>query len=188
MADAAIEAFSQRIVEQGKHLGLAMEVKKDFAQIMRRRALRYIQQEALRRRIQQVTETTRRQIINAVDTGYRAGQTLPETASAIRSLIPALAQYRADAIARTETHGAANFGSQEAAASTGLPLRKEWLAAEDERTRETHVEADGQIVGMDDAFLVGGFPMQYPGDPSAPPEETVNCRCSLGYIVDDGLI
>ncbi len=187
MADAAIQAFSRRIVEQGKHAGLVLEVKEDFAQTMRRRALRYIQQETVRRRIQQVTETTRRQIVRAVDDGYRQGAPLPEVASSIRSLIPAIARYRADAIARTETHGAANYGSNEAAKETGLPLRREWLAAEDERTRESHAEADGQIVGMEDAFKVGNSLLMYPGDPSAPPEEVVNCRCTLGYIVDDGI-
>jgi uncharacterized protein with gpF-like domain len=187
MADAAIEAFSARILQQGKHAGLILEVKEDFAQIMRRRALRYIQQEALRRRIQRVTETTRRQIINAVDDGYRSGSTLPETSSAIRSIIPMLARFRADAIARTETHGAANYGSNEAAKETGLPLRREWLAAQDERTRESHAEADGQIVGMDDAFAVGSSFLMYPGDPAGDPEEVINCRCTLGYIVDDGI-
>lgn len=187
MATAAIEAFSGRILQQSKHAGLALERKEDFAQTMRRRALQYVQQEAVRRRIQQVTETTRRQIINAVDTGYREGSTLPEVASAIRSVIPSIARYRSDAIARTETHGAANYGSNEAAKLTGLPLRREWLAAEDERTRDTHKEADGQIVGLDEAFTVGDSLLMYPGDPSGPPEETVNCRCTLGYLVDDGI-
>jgi uncharacterized protein with gpF-like domain len=187
MTVAAVEAFSQRIMQQGKHAGLILERKEDFAQLMRRRALRYVQQEAIRRRITRVTETTRSQIIRAVDYGYRSGQTLPQTASTIRSIIPAIAQYRADAIARTETHGAANYGSNEAAKETGLPLKREWLAAEDERTRESHAEADGQIVGQDEPFQVGDSLMMYPGDPSAPPEEVVNCRCTLGYIVDDGI-
>lgn len=187
MADAAIEAFSGRILQQSKHVGLVLERKEDFAQTMRRRALQYIQQEAVRRRIQQVTETTRRQIVGAVDRGYRDGSTLPEVASSIRGIIPAIARYRADTIARTETHGAANYGSNEAAKLTGLPLRREWLAAEDERTRETHAAADGQIVGQDEAFDVGGSALMYPGDPSGPPEETVNCRCTLGYLVDDGI-
>ena len=187
MAYAAIEAFSARIVEQGKHAGLVLEVKEDFAQIMRRRALRYIQQEAIRRRITRVTETKRRQIIKAVDDGYRSGATLPEVAAGVRAVIPAIARWSADAIARTETHGAANYGSNEAAAETGLPLRREWLAAKDERTRESHAAADGQIVGMDDPFAVGESFLMYPGDPNAPPEEVVNCRCVLGYIVDDGI-
>lgn len=187
MAQAAIDAFAGRILGQGKHLGLVLERKEDFAQTMRRRALQYIQQEAVRRRIQRVTETTRRQIVNAVDSGYREGSTLPEVASSIRGLIPSIARFRADTIARTETHGAANYGSNEAAKLTGLPLRREWLAAEDERTRDTHKEADGQIVGQDEAFSVGDSSLMYPGDPSGPPEETVNCRCTLSYIVDDGI-
>jgi hypothetical protein len=32
---------------------------------------------------------------------------------------------------------------------------------------------------------VGGFPMLMPGDPTAPPEEVVNCRCDL-VIVNEG--
>lgn len=187
MATASIEAFGARILEQGKHASVALERKEDFAQTMRRRALQYIQQEAVRRRIQQVTETTRRQIVGAVDRGYRDGSTLPEVASSIRGIIPQIARFRADTIARTETHGAANYGSNEAAKLTGLPLRREWLAAEDERTRETHAAADGQIVGQDEAFDVGGSALMYPGDPSGTPEETINCRCTLGYLVDDGI-
>lgn len=188
MAVAAIEAFSGRILQQSKHLGLRLELKEDFAQTMRRRALQYIGQEAVRRRIQRVTETTRKQIINAVDTGYREGSTLPEVASSVRAIIPSIARFRADAIARTETHGAANFGSQEAAKLTGLPLRKEWLAADDERTRETHKEADaGDPIGMDEKFQVGNSFLAYPGDPAGDPEEVINCRCTLGYIVDDGI-
>lgn len=187
MATASINAFGKRVLEQGKSAGLLLESKADFAKIMTRLALRYIQQEAVRRRIQGVTETTRRQVINAVRGGYSEGSTLPEIAATVREIIPAIARVRADAIARTETHGAANFGSNEAARETGLPLRREWLAAQDERTRPDHAEANGQIVGMDDAFDVGGFPLMYPGDPSGPPDQTINCRCTLGYIVDDGI-
>ncbi len=187
MAEASVTAFAIRILDQGKAAGLLLERKEDFAVIMRRLALQYIQQEVIRRRIADVTETTRRQITQAVDRGYQDGATLREVAQAVRPLIPALASWRADTIARTETHGAANFGSNEAARETGLPLRREWLAAADERTRETHAAANGQIVGMDDPFEVGDSLLMYPGDPSAPPDLVVNCRCTLGYIVDDGI-
>lgn len=201
MATASITAFGGRILDQGKSAGLILETKFDFGQFMRDLALEYIRQEVIRRRIQGVTETTRRQIVNAVDTGYRDGATLPEVARSIREVIPAIARYRADAIARTETHGAANYGSVEAAKETRLPLRKEWLAAQDDRTRSIeardpdqfgHLQADGQKVGMDEPFLIprlgGGVePLMYPGDPSASPGNVVNCRCVTGYIVDDGI-
>lgn len=201
MATASITAFGGRILNQGKSAGLILETKFDFGTFMRDLALQYIRLESVRRRIQGVTETTRRQIINAVDTGYRDGATLPEVARNIREVIPTLARYRADAIARTETHGAANFGSVEAAKGTNLPLRKEWLAAKDDRTRSIesrdpdqfgHLQADGQKVSMDEPFLIprlgGGVePLMYPGDPAGSPGNTINCRCVTGYIVDDGI-
>lgn len=186
MAEASIAAFGQRILQQGKHAGLVLE-RKDFASIMLDIALDYIQQEAIRRRIRDVTETTRRQIIHAVDGAYQDGVGVGELARNIRPLIPQLASFRADMIARTETHGAANYGSNEAARETGLPLKREWLAAQDERTRETHAAANGQIVGMDNPFEVGNDTLMYPGDPEGTPEEVINCRCAVGYIVDDGI-
>ena len=201
MVAASITAFGGRILDQGKSAGLILEAKFDFGQLMRRLALRYIGLEAVRKRIRGVVETTRRQIINAVQSGYRQGSTLPEIASSIREVVPAIASHRANVIARTETHGAANFGSVESAKETGLPLRKEWLAAKDDRTRSIeardpdqfgHLQADGQKVGMDEPFLIprlgGGVePLMYPGDPSGSPASTVNCRCVTGYIVDDGI-
>ena len=185
MALASITQFGLRILDQGKARGLSLETKESFAQIMTRLALRYVQQEMIRRRITEVTETTRRQIVNAVDRGYRDGLGQRGVADAILDLVPSLSSTRANVIARTETHGAANYGSQEAAKQTGLPMKKEWVAAADERTRETHREADGSTVGMDDTFRVGDSDLQFPGDPSGAAEEVINCRCTLGYIIDD---
>jgi hypothetical protein len=56
---------------------------------------------------------------------------------------------------------------------------KRWVAHHDEATRTTHAEADGQTVSLDTPFTVGGWPLQYPADHSAPTSETVNCRCVL---------
>ena len=188
MAIASITTFGSRIMEQAKARGLKLETKESFAQIMTRRALRFIEQEAIRRRITEVTETTRDQIIRAVRKGYEDGLGQRGTASYILDLVPQISSYRAEMIARTETHGAANYGSQEAAKQTGLPLAREWLAAADDRTRETHREANGQVVGMDDTFRVGDSDLAFPGDPSGPADEVINCRCAVGYIVDDAAL
>lgn len=186
MAYAAVSAFGSRILNQGKDAGIALEVK-DFAATMHRIAMRYVQREAVRRRITNVTETTRSQVVSAVSKGYEDGLGIPEIARNISDIADDISRMRAETIARTETHGAANYGSDQAARELGLPLRREWLAAHDERTRDTHAAADGQIVGMDDPFLVGDAVLMYPGDPAGPPEEVINCRCTLGYIVDDGI-
>lgn len=186
MAVASVEAFGLRIVEQGKALG-RIEVKETFTERFRRFALSYVSREAVRRKISSISETTRAQIVGEVSRGYSAGQSVAEIARGIRERAPALARVRAAVIARTETHGAAQAGAHEAAKATGLELRKEWVAAEDERTRESHRLADGQTVGMDETFDVGGAAMAYPGDPDAPAAEVVNCRCVSSHIVVEDL-
>jgi 2'-5' RNA ligase len=87
-------------------------------------------------------------------------------------------QVRATRIARTEATSAWNSGSLAALADEGV-THKEWLATEDERTRESHRTADGQVVAMTKPFRVGQSLLMMPGDPAAPPWETVNCRCTV---------
>ena len=204
MADASIRTFAGRVLDQGKSAGLVTERKfLDFAQVMNTLAAIYIGLEGVRRRIASVTETTRQQVITIVARGYQAGMPVREVADDIRDKAPGISKIRARTIARTETHGAANFGANEAAKKTGLPLRREWLAAHDMRTRTVdpligdadefgHMQADGQIVGMEEPFLVprrggGQEALMYPGDPNGSPGNVIACRCTVGFIVDDGL-
>jgi uncharacterized protein with gpF-like domain len=85
-------------------------------------------------------------------------------------------------IARTETAASMNYGKHHAAIetqkSTGLLLQHTWLAVRDDRTRETHVAADGQTQPLAKSFVVGDSRLAYPGDPGAPPAEIINCRCT----------
>lgn len=85
---------------------------------------------------------------------------------------------RADLIARTEATGANNYGALRALGDEGVQ-EKEWLATGDQRTRPSHRAADGQIVPVDEPFIVGGHEMMMPGDPAAPVDELANCRCCL---------
>lgn len=85
-------------------------------------------------------------------------------------------------VARTEAisaHNAGNFASYVAMAKQdGGAWDKVWLATEDERTRPTHVRADLQRVPLHAPFTVGGFPGMFPGDPTLPAREVINCRCA----------
>ena len=56
----------------------------------------------------------------------------------------------------------------------------------DKRTRASHAAAGGQTVGMDEKFIVGGHEMEYPGDPAAPPDEVIMCRCTVLFAEVDG--
>jgi uncharacterized protein with gpF-like domain len=104
---------------------------------------------------------------------------------------------RARTIARTETIAAYNSGTYAGflsyAKQLGGSWEKVWLETHDHRTRPTHRDAPGGVGGqrvpLQGMFDVGGFPMPYPGWPEGPPQEVINCRCSLllareGEIID----
>jgi SPP1 gp7 family putative phage head morphogenesis protein len=87
-------------------------------------------------------------------------------------------------IARTETTRVQNWAKQDSydhAAKRGLPLMKRWVATLDDVTRDRHADLDGETVPQDEPFSNG---LMYPGDQSGPPEETINCRCSMITVVD----
>ncbi len=78
-------------------------------------------------------------------------------------------------LARTDLNALSNAGSLLGATTADAAATKTWLATEDERTRETHADADGQTVGINEPFTVGGESAQYPGDPDLSWEESANC-------------
>jgi hypothetical protein len=62
-----------------------------------------------------------------------------------------------------------------------IGVRKTLFAILDMKTRPTHVEADGQQVGIKDDFIIGGYRAKYPRDENLPAEESINCRCIADY-------
>lgn len=64
-------------------------------------------------------------------------------------------------------------------------VMKVWNAEHDERTRPSHRGADGQERKVSRPFVVGKSLLMFPGDPTAPPSEVVNCRCWLDYVPSD---
>ena len=180
MATMAVRAFGAETDRLLKRVE-----RRDFAATLAKLAMRYIGLEAFRRRITNIADTTRNQVIAAVARGFEEGLGQAGVAGFVMDLVPQFSRQRASVIARTETHGAANYGALGAAKETGLDLRKIWIAAEDERTREAHAEADGQTVDIDGMFDIGGAALAYPGDPSGPADQVINCRCTIGYVPAD---
>ena len=86
--------------------------------------------------------------------------------------------------ARTMVTSAENKGRMdmlEKAESEGIICQKVWISAHDERTRDWHIELDGQLRDKDEPFENSVGKIMYPGDPSADAANVYNCRCSLGY-------
>jgi len=95
-------------------------------------------------------------------------------------------KLRADTIGRTEALSTLHKGrleSFEQAVRNGdvgpEEVEREWQSAQDSRVRESHAEMNGQTIGLNDFYETpDGAALMYPGDPSGPPEEIINCRCT----------
>jgi SPP1 gp7 family putative phage head morphogenesis protein len=88
-------------------------------------------------------------------------------------------------IARTETTrvmGEARQSVFEQTQAQGIRIQKRWLSATDDRTRSSHERLDGVTIDVDQTFPNG---LMYPGDQSGPPEEVINCRCTMITILPD---
>lgn len=85
---------------------------------------------------------------------------------------------RAKTIARTEGHRIQQTSARDAqysAKSKGADIVKQWDAALDGRTRDSHRMVDGEIRELDEKFSNG---LKFPGDPSGSAAEVINCRCT----------
>ncbi len=167
--------FGALIGEKGLAMGLERKAFEDIDAATQA----YIDEYAATR-VVQISDAMRAQIAEIVRQGIAEGWGTEQIARAIEEAFEGeLALARARRIARTETHTAAMVGQFEAARSSPLQWRKTWLATEDKRTRESHVEANGQERDLEEPFEVGGEELMFPGDPDGSPSNTINCRCSL---------
>lgn len=99
-------------------------------------------------------------------------------------------QYRAEVIARTETtkvlSQARHQAIQQVMAQAGITddrLIRIWNTNMDGRERWTHHEMNAQeVLGLDSHFTSpSGALLKYPGDPDAPADEIIQCRCVQSF-------
>lgn len=110
--------------------------------------------------------------------GILQGESIPEIAQRLQNVTD-MNESAAVRNARTMTTEAENGGrldSMKRAEDMGIVYEKQWLATNDDRTRESHIELDGVSVPIDEEFPNG---LQYPGDPKGEPAEVYNCRCTM---------
>ncbi|MCY0957732.1 phage minor head protein [Streptomyces sp. H27-H5] len=124
--------------------------------------------------------------------GVEAGEDIEQLRARLRGAFARegvqLGRVREERIARTESARAWNSATLAAAqALTGpeRPLVKQWLTRHDPLVRDAHDDVDGQLRLLDEPFTVAGVAMSAPGDPTAPPELVINCRCRLAVARAD---
>lgn len=128
-----------------------------------------------------------RLVFAEITDGTNAGQTVEQIAQRVDRVLSYTGSERwparARTIAQTETTRAYGAGTVAAGLEqsrvTGRMLQKKWLTAHDERVRIPHRDVNGETVDLGMPFYVDGVPMMFPGDPLAPPDLVINCRCSL---------
>lgn len=132
-------------------------------------------------------------IANTVAQSIIQGESIPELAERIARDTASENGSAMMRYARTAMVSAQNAGrieTLERAKAMGIKCRKKWLATLDSRTRDAHQELDGQTVEVDQPFVTHNrdgslAELQFPGDPSADPEQVYNCRCTLIYVYDE---
>lgn len=135
------------------------------------------------RKARMIAATDTDDVRDAIQAGIDEGEGTEAIAGRIRK-VSGLTPARAATVARTETNAAATFGymgaAREAETEHGVRLLKVWLPTTDDRTRGDHAAmADHPPIPLDEMFEVGDSLMDRPGDPSAPPDQVINCRCSV---------
>lgn len=120
----------------------------------------------------------KKQVNNAVTQGIIQGESLNKISKRISNNLVMKNRNLSDVFARTAMTRAQNAGRQQSlkdAEAMGIPVMKKWIATLDHRTRDSHVDVDGEVVKTDENFSNG---LEYPGG-MGPPEEVYNCRCTM---------
>ena len=117
--------------------------------------------------------------------GILQGESMDKIAKRIRN-VQEMNRTQAIRSARTIVTGAENKGRQDSykrAEEDGIVMKREWIATNDSRTRHWHAELDGVEVDIDEPWVNEFGEIMFPGDPSADPANTYNCRCSMAAKV-----
>ena len=135
------------------------------------------------------SETTKKMLLKVIGEGIEQGWGIDKIVDELENFDGL--RYQAARIVRTEVNRAANLGKKTGAESFPYEQNKIWIATHDFRTRGNnpddhadHLRMDGQTVPLDAKFIDprNGEGLDFPGDPEAPPSETVNCRCTQGFV------
>lgn len=172
-ATISIPFITEFITDSGKEAVEMLNPAEEFSVTEKIQA--YIKERA-KETAKAVNDTTLEKLSRVLAEGIEAGEGIADLTDRVRGVYDEYPTYRAETIARTEATAANNRGLMEGYDQSGIANSKEWIATNDSRTRDSHSHADGEVVSLDDEFSNG---LKYPGDPSADPAETINCRCVL---------
>lgn len=132
-------------------------------------------------RIKKINKTTKRDIAAALISASAMREDKYGTLKAALTAIFAGAfNSRSQEIAEQEAQTAINGGVFLAAVKSNAGS-KQWVSRKDANVRSAHRELHGDTVAVGDSFKVDGMSIRFPGDPIAPANLTLGCRCKLRF-------
>lgn len=164
MADAVKDAF------EGTGITFSFDINKpETARFIEQRAQRFAKQ---------VNETTWNDLKASLSEGFNAGEGVEKLKERIESIMGDKIRSSSETIARTESLGATSGGDLMAWRDSGVVKGKRWISAFALRSRQSHMDAHNQTVGLDEDFSIGGVTMSAPGL-SGVADEDINCLCTM---------
>jgi hypothetical protein len=135
----------------------------------------------------ELTQTTIREIQNALAYGYEQTMNNNQLAAYIRKRVQnEISRQRATLIARTESTTAANLGKEEGAKTyfneQGIIGYKLYIGRNDGKERIDHLELNDTLIPIDENFDFGGELAPRPGAVSLSAAQRCNCRCVIQYM------
>ena len=138
-----------------------------------------------------MNETRTQEIIGLIADEISDGRSLEAIAGTIREAYGEAYKNQAFTVARTELLSAVSQGikwNHDILGEVFSEVNKQWFHEGDGGSnpdaRQNHVEFEGE--GAVDSDHKWGGVLSYPRDPSAPADETINCRCSMVSVIPEG--
>jgi HK97 family phage portal protein len=130
-------------------------------------------------------ETTWAEVKAGIDEALAENLTNEAMAQKLWEKLDGRAAWEARRIASTEMTRTDGWGNHEGYKQNESIDRQAWNCQNLATSRDDHIEADGQEVGIDEDFTIGGEAMAWPGDQRASAGNVCNCRCSTYPVVGE---
>lgn len=153
--------------------GAEKEMGRNF--MVNKEAIRFIQDYTYDK-VKGMTEEISNDLRGELERGMMQGEGITKIKERVRGVFDK-GETRSEAIARTETNRADNYGRMLAFQESKEPYVKKWIAHKDDRTSELCKRLDGQIVPLD-----GKFRDKQTGWEGPCPPGHVNCRSTFVII------
>lgn len=142
--------------------------------------------EEVRNLLVRLPEESYRHVVRELDEAVNNGEDLRKQSARVRNVFDVRGSEnwpaRATTVAVTEVNRAVSLGAMAAAQRAQQLIGrvvKTWDAKRDAQVRPAHKQVDDTSQLLNEPFIVDGFPMSQPLDPSAPAYLVVNCRCRV---------